>query len=227
MNVCGYNKNYVDPEEPCIDSWEIMFNGGCGNATGNYTGHITMVDDMFDTIGAALQYLGYSYNSVNQTELDEARDLLLAQKPFLLAYESTPRPLVESAEAWLYHWWLGSIGEYVADDPDTYGIIFPKEGTMLGFEYMLNPIGSQNPAAAHLFFNFFHRPDVYLTFMESYPSVFVNWQAWELADPAWLAANPWMELDTEYAALCDPSGPESFTGEGLAMRTEIWEELKA
>jgi len=228
MGVIGYNKEYVDPEETCLDSWEIAFNAGCGNVTGgNYTGHVTMVDDMFDTIGSALKYLGYSFNSVNETELDEARDLLLAQKPLLLAYESTPRSLIDSGEAWIYHWWLGEVGKLAANDPDTYGIIFPKEGTVMGFEYMLLPIGAQNPAAAHLFFNFFQRPDVYLTFMESYPSGFVNWQAWENVDPSWVAANPWTELDLGYIAVCEATLPESLTGEGLVLRTAIWEELKA
>jgi spermidine/putrescine-binding protein len=98
---------------------------------------------------------------------------------------------------------------------------------MIGYEYMLLPIGAEHPAAAHMFFNFFHRPDVYLSFMEWYTSIFVNEESWEMVDPVWLAERPWVELDPEYAAICDPSLPESFTGEGLELRTAIWEEVKA
>jgi spermidine/putrescine-binding protein len=43
---------------------------------------------MRETIGMALKFLGYSLNSTNPEELEQARDVLLKQKPLVKAYIS-------------------------------------------------------------------------------------------------------------------------------------------
>ena len=49
---------------------------------------MTMLNDVRETIGAALKYLGYSYNSRSGQELAEARDLLISWKRNLAKFEN-------------------------------------------------------------------------------------------------------------------------------------------
>ena len=45
-----------------------------------------MMDSQRDSIGIALKLLGYSLNSTNPAELEEAKNKLIEQKPLVLAY---------------------------------------------------------------------------------------------------------------------------------------------
>ena len=65
-----YNTDLV--EEP-ITSWGAL-------ADERYAGSVYMLDSVRDAIGPALKYLGYSYNSHNVDEIEEAGQWLLAQK---------------------------------------------------------------------------------------------------------------------------------------------------
>ena len=61
-----YNKTMVD--EP-IDSWSVLWDE-------KYKDNILMQDSVRDAFGVALKYLGYSLNSTDLDELNEAKDLL-------------------------------------------------------------------------------------------------------------------------------------------------------
>ena len=71
-----YNKTMV--EEP-VDSWSILWDE-------KYADNILMQDSVRDAFMVALKKLGYSMNSTNETELEEAKELLIDQKPLTQAY---------------------------------------------------------------------------------------------------------------------------------------------
>ncbi|MGI6152935.1 MAG: ABC transporter substrate-binding protein [Christensenellaceae bacterium] len=71
-----YNETMVDEE---VDSWDILFDE-------KYAGQIMMYDSIRDSVGVALLKLGYDLNSQDADEIDAAADLLVAQKPLVLAY---------------------------------------------------------------------------------------------------------------------------------------------
>ena len=71
-----YNKTMVD--DP-VESWDILWNE-------KYSKQILMLDSQRDSIGLTLQMLGYSMNSRNIDELEEAKEKLMEQKPLVLAY---------------------------------------------------------------------------------------------------------------------------------------------
>lgn len=52
----------------------------------NYFKRLTMIDDKRETVGAALKSLGYSADSEDDAELDEAKQILLDQKTYLYGY---------------------------------------------------------------------------------------------------------------------------------------------
>ena len=71
-----YNKTMVD--EP-VTSWKILWDS-------KYKDSILMQDSVRDAFCVALKYLGYSANTTNMQELQEAKNLLIAQKPLVQAY---------------------------------------------------------------------------------------------------------------------------------------------
>lgn len=219
FNVYGYNKKYVDEADPRVGSLALLFDAE------EYAGKITMIDDMFDCVGAALMYLGYSFNSVDEGELMEAKEVLLRQKPWVLAYDSQPTRLVLEDEAWIFMWWVGNIRDQMLEYPGRFGMVLPEEGAVLDFEQMVFPIGSKNPAAAHLFANYFHRPEAYIEFITHYPSSLVNTAAIPLLPEGW-EDFPEINPSEEYLAKCEPSLPIILTGKGLELRAAVWEEVK-
>ena len=61
-----YNKDVVKED---VDSWDILWDE-------KYKDQIFMFDTYRDTIGVALKKLGYSLNSTNKDEINEAKELL-------------------------------------------------------------------------------------------------------------------------------------------------------
>ncbi|NLV88298.1 MAG: spermidine/putrescine ABC transporter substrate-binding protein, partial [Tissierellia bacterium] len=70
-----YNKTMVDD---VVDSWDILWNE-------KYKDQIIMLNSQRDTIAVALLKLGYSLNSRNIDELEEAKAELLKQRPLVWA----------------------------------------------------------------------------------------------------------------------------------------------
>ena len=70
-----YNKTMVD--EP-VTSWSILWDE-------KYADSILMQDSVRDLFMVGLKSLGYSMNSTDEKELNEAKDLLIQQKPLVQA----------------------------------------------------------------------------------------------------------------------------------------------
>jgi len=210
-----YNKELVD--DPRIPSWSVLF-----EPAEEFYGKVTLWDEIHETIGAALKYLGYDYYSVDEAELMEARDLLLELKPHLLSFDSWPRGLLLGDEAWISGLWYGD-GWFLNDEYEAIVPALPAEGTNLGIDLAIHPIGSANPAAAHLFLNYLFRPEVNALHIESiwYPPV--HTAVLELLPEEFLKV---IALPEGYLAKCDPFDPRAVTGRGLELRIEIFEELK-
>lgn len=71
-----YNDSMVEGE---ITGWGDLFDE-------KYKGKVLMYDSMRDSLGVALLELGYSLNSTDEAEINEAADLLIEQKPLVMAY---------------------------------------------------------------------------------------------------------------------------------------------
>ncbi|MBW2120945.1 MAG: spermidine/putrescine ABC transporter substrate-binding protein [Deltaproteobacteria bacterium] len=213
-----YNSKYVDPNDPLIPSWKLLFEGK------KYAGKITMIDNMFETVGTALKYLGYSYNSVNEKELEEARKVLLKQKPMVMAYDSWPRRLLVEEEAWISHLWVGDSWLLHQDMPTILGAL-PTEGTFMALNTDFLPIGGKHPAAAHLFLNYLFRTDVNAKLIQwiGYPPVHKH--VMELMSDE-MKKWPGFIIKPEYAKKCDIFDIKAVTGRGRELRAKIWEELK-
>ncbi|MDK1029014.1 MAG: spermidine/putrescine ABC transporter substrate-binding protein [Anaerolineae bacterium] len=123
----GIGYNLEDWDEP-PDSWAYIFDPELAS---NFSGQITMLDDMREVFGSALIYLGYSAGTTDEAELAEARDLVLGIKEHLYSFESdTYEDLMLTGETRMSQGWSGDIFAAAVEDENLWYII-PKEGAVM------------------------------------------------------------------------------------------------
>ena len=145
-----YNKTMVDD---VVDSWDILWNE-------KYENNIIMLNSMRDTIAVSLKRLGYSMNTRDEGELEEAKQELLKQKPIVRAYLGDEiKDAIVGEEAALGVVWSGDAIAMIRQNPDLEYIV-PKEGTNLWFDSMVIPKSTTNKEGAEKFINFMSRPDI-------------------------------------------------------------------
>ena len=74
-----YNTEMVDPDDEDLGSWSLMWDE-------DYKGNILQFNNPRDAFGTAQFYLGYSVNSEDPAEWQEALDLLKEQKNVVQGY---------------------------------------------------------------------------------------------------------------------------------------------
>lgn len=144
-----YNKKMVDE---AVDSWDILWNP-------KYKSNIMMFDSVRDTMGIALKKLGYSMNTTNPKEINEAKELLMKQKDLVLAYvndEGKDRLLGEEAAMGIIY--SGDAVTLMEENPNLeYSI--PKEGSNKWVDAMCIPTIAKNKKEAEMFINFLLDPE--------------------------------------------------------------------
>lgn len=139
-----YNKKMVsDP----VDSWSILWNE-------KYKKQILMLDSQRESIGVALQKLGYSLNTTDKDKLEQAKQELIKQKPLVLAYVGDEiKDKMISGEAALAVAWAGDAVFMKKQNPDLEFVV-PKEGSNLFIDCMVIPKTSKHKREAEMFINF-------------------------------------------------------------------------
>ena len=145
-----YNKTMVT--EP-VTSWDILWDE-------KYKDEILMLNSQRDTIGVSLLRLGYSMNTRDVGELEEARDELIKQKPIVYAYLGDDiKDALIAEEAALGLVWSGD-AMYMIDENPNLDYAIPEEGTNIWFDSMVIPSSVSNKEGAEKFINFMLRPDI-------------------------------------------------------------------
>ncbi|MGK5595446.1 MAG: polyamine ABC transporter substrate-binding protein [Parachlamydiaceae bacterium] len=136
-----------------ITSWSIF-----GNPA--YKGRMTMLNDMRETLGACLRYLGFSVNTKNVHELNQAADLLISWKPNLAKFENEQyKNGIATAEFLIVQGYNGDLAQ-VAEENPYISFAYPSEGTSFSIDLAAIPRHSPNPELAKKFLNFILQPDV-------------------------------------------------------------------
>lgn len=147
-----YNTTMVD--EP-VDSWSILFDT-------KYQNNVFMYDSFRDSMGIALKSLGYSMNTRDPFQLEEAQQKLIAQKlsGVVKAYQIDEiKDKMVAGEAALALIWSGD-GQYAIDLNEDLAYVVPKEGSNIWVDGMVIPKGAKNKENAEIFINFLCRPDI-------------------------------------------------------------------
>jgi len=138
-----------------IDSWKAFFD----RTMDDFSGRTMVHDYQLTTIGAALNYHGYSFNSVDEAELADAEKLLIEVKPHLFAITSDYQPAMRSGDAWLTICWTGDGKQLNTDIPEI-AFALGKEGGELWSDYYAIPKGAPHMEAAYALINFMLDPEV-------------------------------------------------------------------
>lgn len=139
-----------------VTSWKVIF-----EPPPSLKGKIAMLDDMRETIGAALVYNGYSINSTDPKELAKARDTIAKAKPYWAAMLTDGiGDKVLNGDFAVAQWWSGSAAQTVSSKPSAVGYVIPKEGANGFQEDMCILKKAQNVDAAKKFFAYMMRPQV-------------------------------------------------------------------
>ena len=130
-----------------VASWASLFDPA-------HSGKILMFDNSRDAFGIALKYLGYSLNTTDKAELDEAYALLAEQKPILQGYVMDQIfDKLESGEAAIAPYYAGDYFLMLENNPDLKFCI-PEEGTNVFVDAMCVLKNAQNKANAEKFINY-------------------------------------------------------------------------
>jgi spermidine/putrescine-binding protein len=188
---------------------------------GEASGKTIFVDSMGDVFVFPLKMLGYSLNSVEKSELDEARTILLDIAPHILALDSnTYGQKMADGEASLTLGWTGPLGQELKDTPDK-GYVVPSEGTLFWLDTWVMLADAPHPNASYAWLDFIHRPEVQGEETNYNFYATPNDDAKEFVEPTLLADTAIFPPDDVIASL-EPAEDTS----GNTQRIDIWEEFK-
>jgi spermidine/putrescine transport system substrate-binding protein len=140
----AYRKDKV---KDFIPSWTIF-------SRRDLKGRMTLLNDIREALGAALRHLGYSLNTTNDKEIEEAADLLIKWKKNLAKFESEQyKNGIASAEFLVVQGYSGDILQIMQENPHI-EFVYPEEGIALSFDYLAIPASAPNPELAEQFINF-------------------------------------------------------------------------
>lgn len=194
-----YNTSMTDEE---ITSWDALWDE-------RFLGNILMFENPRDAFGISLARLGYSMNTENPDELEEAAQELKNQKMLVQAYVMDEIfNKMEGGEAIVAPYYAGDAITMMDENPDL-AFVFPDEGTNFFVDSFVIPKGSENKEAAEMYINFMCEPEVsaanadYIGYSTPIPAAF-----------------DMLELDEETIAISYPDAE-------IVANTEIFKELSA
>ena len=185
-------------------------------------GKIVLIDDQRIIIGIALLANGFDMNSVDQEELEIAKEWLLKLDENVKAYDSdSPKNFLISGEASIAFLWNaeGAIANY---ENSNIVNIFPKEGVSVSIDNFAIPKGAKNKSELYSFIDYVLRADVMKRIVESYPYKNINLETEKLLDDNYLnnnAANISNDVFKEMLFVKN-------IGDKISKYDMIWAEIK-
>ena len=148
-----------------------------------------MQDSVRDAFMVALKEIDYSMNTTDEAELQEAKKLLLAQKPLVQAYVvDQVRDKMLNGEAAVGVIYSGEL-LYLQEEAETLNLdydleyVLPEEGTHIWIDSWVIPYNAKNKENAEKWINFLCRPDIAVKNFEYITYATPNKAAFDLLDP--------------------------------------------
>lgn len=210
-----YNKTKVD--EP-VTSWSILWDE-------KYADSILMQDSVRDLFMVGLKSLGYSMNSTDEKELNEAKDLLIQQKPLVQAYViDQVRDKMIGNEAALGVIYSGEAIFTQRENPDLEYVI-PKEGTNVWIDSWVIPKNAENVENAEKFIDFMCRGDIALLNFD-----YITYSTPNTAAQALIKDDDIRNSKIAFPDLSQYDGLETFSylgDDADALYNDLWKEIKS
>ena len=145
-----YNTSMVD-EAP--ESWQTLMDPA-------YAMDMLMLNAPRDTLAIALVMTGHDLNSTDPADIEDAKQLLIEQKPMVLAYVvDEVKDKMIAGEAAVALVWSGD-ATYCMDENDELDYVVPKEGSNIFFDAICIPSDAKNVSGAEKFIDFLCRADI-------------------------------------------------------------------
>ncbi len=210
-----YNQTMVD--EP-ITSWSVLWDE-------KYENNILMQDSVRDAFMVALKLNGHSMNTLDETELQEAKDLLIEQKPLVQAYVvDQVRDKMIGGEAAIGVIYSGEAIYTQRENPDLVYVI-PDEGTNVWIDSWCILKDAENVENAEKFIDFMCRPEIALMNFEYITYSTPNDAAKELIEDEDIRNS-----DIAFPDLSQYNNLETFQylgDKGDEVYNSLWKEIKA
>lgn len=149
----GYNYKITGRE---ITSWGDMFDP-------RFKGKVTFLDSNREAMGAILLYLGYSPNTSNKDEINQARDFLIKQGDQVFSYKGYDGwqwlDGSDDKDIALAMGYSGAVQRTMIKDPNVRFTI-PKEGAIIWVDNLCIPAASKHKELAEKFLNYLYEPEV-------------------------------------------------------------------
>lgn len=143
-----YNKNNVDPQDVEKEGFNVLKNS-------KYANRVYMYDSERDSFMIALKALGYSMNTENLDEINEAYEWLLELDRNVNPAYVTDEVIdsMVNGEKDLAVVYSGDAA-YILSENDEMDYYMPESGTNVWVDAMVIPANAKCPALAHEFINF-------------------------------------------------------------------------
>lgn len=209
-----YDKNVVTE---AVDSWDILWDE-------QYKGKVFMFDTYRDTIGATLKRLGYSMNSENPDELEEAKQLLIEQRKLVdpIYGVDNGTSMIASGETALNMIWSGE-GLNLQDEYPNLVYAIPKEGANFWIDSLCIPANAKNVEGAEKFINFVSDKESAFRIADEIGYTTPNKEA-RLEQPEHVRNNPNAYMPKELMELSELYVPLSL--DVKKMYDRVWTDIK-
>jgi spermidine/putrescine transport system substrate-binding protein len=186
-------------------------------------GRMTMLNDMRETIGAGLKFLGFSLNSTNADELAKAGEVVIGWKRNLAKFENEQyKNGIASGEFLLVHGYNGDILQVMEERTNVVYAV-PREGCSISFDEMVIPKDARQVALAHRFINFIHEPEVAAANSEAVCYLCPNAGSYPLLSDEF-KANPSIFITPDLLGKCESIED---LGPAQAAYTALWDAIKS
>lgn len=194
------------------------------------SGEILMQDSVRDAFMVALKKDGFSMNSSDESELEQAKQALIDQKPLVQAYviDQVRDKMIggEAAVGVIYSGEMLYIQEEVANLGLDYSLeyVIPQEGTNLWLDSWVIPKNAKNKTNAEKWIDFLCRPEIAKANFEyiTYPTP--NKGAFDLLDED-LQNNKSVFPDKDSLVNCEVF---RYLGDDVdAVYNDLWKEVKS
>lgn len=161
-----YNKDAM-PEGADVESWNILLNPAL-------KGRATLLDDIRETLGAALMSLGFSINSTDTDELSAAVSRVLEWRKNIRKFDAESyKTEVPGGSSYLGHGYSTDSVQVIVGDEENgmeprtdIGFALPKEGFSIAFDEMVIMANAPRPDLAYAFMNYIYNAEVAKVNME-------------------------------------------------------------
>lgn len=207
-----YNTEMVD-EAPT--SWNTLMDPA-------YTMDMLMLNSPRDTLAIALVMTGHDLNSTDPADLEDAKNLLIEQKPMVLAYVvDEVKDKMIAGEAAVAMVWSGD-ATFCMSENDELDYVVPEEGSNIFYDSICIPANARNVSGAEKFIDFLCRGDIAAMNYEYVGYAIPNTAAIDIIGADEYNASPVNNPSQEALDHCEVF---KYLGDDTKLYDQVWTEI--